>query len=116
MTEVRNISLLDTVKSLGHIDSIIPSLKGMLSAEMLSLRKKKNEMGVLINRSHRELYYPMEMLMEPSRLLMMDNWFHMYLHLLEGQYQTLAHLISGRPELMSMVSHRFLVDNEQIQK
>ena len=71
-------------------------------------------MGVLINRSQRELYYPMEILMELSRLLMMDSQFHIHLHLLEGQRQISADLISGRPELMSVVSHQVMVDIEQI--
>ena len=72
MKEVRNVSLLDRVRSLRHIDSIIPSPISMLSSEMLSSRKKRLGMVVLIKSFQGELKYPMKMMMEMRRLYKVD--------------------------------------------
>jgi hypothetical protein len=73
MEKVRNVSLLDTVRILRHINSIIPSPRSMLSTKMLSSRKKRLGMVALIKLFQGELKYPIKMMMEMRRLYRVDS-------------------------------------------
>jgi hypothetical protein len=87
---------------------------------MFNLEKRKTGMELLLNVLQRELCYPVKMMMELSRLKVVDSWFHMHIRLrrevLQGKRKISFHLNLERHELMSVVSHLDIVDIKQIHK